>query len=77
MTMTTTYTNNKTSETAEVIMDGMSCGLHRNGETCVRQTTDGLFAVISTKTTRLLKTFVNRLEARRYNFAIHGDNLGE
>ena len=75
--MTTTYTNNKTSETAEVIMDGMACGLHRNGETCVRQTADGSFAVISTKTTRLLKTFANRLDARRYNFAIHGDNLSE
>lgn len=72
---TKTYSNK--NETAEVIMDGMSCGWHRAGETCVRQTTDGKFAVIADKGSRLIKTFTDRLHARRYNFSIHGDNLGE
>lgn len=74
---TATYRNRKTNEAVEVIMDGMSCGWHRNGETCVRQTTCNRFAVIADKGDRLIKTFADRLEARRYNFAIHGDSLGE
>ena len=73
---TATYTN-KSNESATVIMDGMSCGCHRLGGTVVRQTTDGKFAVIADKGTRLIKVFADRLQARRYNFAIHGDSLGE
>lgn len=73
--ITQVYSN--ATESAEVIMDGMSCGCHRLGGTVVRKTTDGKFAVIKDRGTRLIKVFGDRLQARRYNFAIHGDNLGE
>jgi hypothetical protein len=72
---TKTYRNSR--EAAAVIMDGIAIGWHREGKTAVRKTADGRFAVIATIGDRLIKTFDNCLHARRYNFAIHGDKLGE
>ncbi len=45
--------------------------------TIVRRTTDGRFAVVAAATKRIIKIFADCLHARRYNFAIHGDRLGE
>lgn len=68
-----TYSNAK--ESAEVVMDGEALGVHKPGQTCVRRTKDGRFAVIKTVGDRLIKVLPNALQARRYNFAIHGDRL--
>jgi len=73
--MKTELFTNINGEQAEVIMDGMACGWHRTGGTWVRETTDGKFAVINSRGNRLIKVFTDRLHARRYNFAIHGDSL--
>jgi len=72
---TKTYSNR--IEKIEVVMSGECLGYHRAGKTCVRKTACGKFAVIETTRTRLIKTFTDSLHARRYNFAIHGDKLGE
>jgi hypothetical protein len=57
-------------------------GLHKDGKTCVKETSCGKFAVVSTVprkngSLRLIKLFTDSLHARRYNFAIHGDYPGE
>ena len=75
--MTKTYRNAKTNETAEVIMDGMAAGLCSFGGTCVRKTADGMFAVIATAGDKMFAKMADRLEARRYNFSMHGATLGE
>lgn len=63
--MTTTYSNKV--QAAEVLMDGECLGLNSRARTCVRKTTDGLFAVIATVGTRLIRLFTTSDEARRYN----------
>jgi hypothetical protein len=57
-------------------------GTHRDGGTMVVETTDGRYAVVTMKPNksgnlRLINVFADKLRARRYNFAIHGDKLGE
>ena len=66
---------------AVTLTDAPAVGVHRDGGTMVKETTDGRFAVVGTKPAagvlRLVKVFADKLHARRYNFAIHGDKLGE
>lgn len=72
-----------TNKTATVTLtDSPAVGVHRDGGTMVKETTDGRFAVVSIKpaaggSLRLVNVFAEKLRARRYNFAIHGDKLGE
>ncbi len=73
--MVKTYSSR--TESIDVKMDGMACGWNRVGETCVRETVCGRFAVIADKGSRLFKVLADRLHARRYNFAMHGMSLGE
>lgn len=71
------------TEAIEINTNEPCLGWHKEGETVVLRTIDGRFAVCSDKPTqkngdyRLLKVFADSLHARRYNFAIHGDKLGE
>jgi hypothetical protein len=74
-------TATKSNETVNLI-DAPAIGCHTAGRTCVKETTDGRFAVVTSKprqdgSLRLIKLFTDSLHARRYNFAIHGDCLGE
>ena len=55
----------------------IGCCKGNNGTTVVRNTLDGQFAVIDAKSSRVIKVFSDSLHARRYNFAIHGEHLGE
>jgi len=80
MTETTAVARNKVT-TVTINMMGDCRGYHKEGGTVVRDTTDGRYAVMSSKpekdgTFRLIKVFTDLLHARRYNFAIHGDKLG-
>lgn len=72
----------RNSTTAIALDDSPAVGLHATGKTCVKRTTDGRFAVCSTTPNsdgqlRLIRILADSLMARRYNFAIHGDRLGE
>ena len=72
---TATYSNR--NESVEVEMDGMAAGVSPARITCVRRTTDGRWAVIACAGHKLYKILADRLHARRYNFSMHGLNLGE
>lgn len=68
-------------ETFQIDWNDTCLGMWKgDGETTiVRRTTDGRFAVIrvSDGEIRTIKVFADLIHARRYNFAIHGDSLGE
>jgi hypothetical protein len=62
--------------------NGPCLGSHRDGHTCVKATACRKFAVVDARprhdgTLRLIRLFSDALHARRYNFAIHGEALGE
>lgn len=80
-TAETAIASNK-KETVTISMIGEALGCHWLGKTVVRPTTCGRFAVLHSTPKksggyRLIKTFADPLHARRYNFAIHGEQLGE
>lgn len=66
--MTATYSNRR--ESVEVQMDGECLGYNSYAKTCVRRTTTGLFAVITTLGHRLIKVLDSEQRARAYNAAI-------
>jgi hypothetical protein len=71
------------NKTESVELKNITClGLHLKGKTCVKETKAGKFAVVDITPDkkgklRLIKLFSDSLYARRYNFAIHGSQLGE
>lgn len=66
---TVTYTNK--TESASVIMDGECLACHRAGQTAIRRTTDGKFALVSTIEPRLIRVFTRLDMARTYQDAIN------
>lgn len=74
------YATNKT-ETVKLTADA-AIGVHAKGKTAVKKTTCGRFAVVAATprrdgSLRLIKLADDAMVARRYNFAINGDKLGE
>lgn len=68
--------------TRVALIDEQAIGAHLRGRTCVKRTTCGRFAVVNSTpradgSLRLIRLFAEALHARRYNFAIHGESLGE
>ena len=63
-------------QSVEIIRE--HCGVHVKGGTAVYPTVSGEFAVVNFRDgLRLIKVFQDKLQARRYNFAINDDFLGE
>lgn len=74
-TKTTMFVKNK-FQTVEIIQE--HCGVHIKGGTAVYPTVSGEFAVVNfCDSFRLIKVFQDKLQARRYNFKINDDFLGE
>jgi hypothetical protein len=79
MSHTATRTASNGRDSVIIKMTGGAMGVCRGvlGATVVRETTDGRFAVVAAKGHRLFRVFDDPLHARRYNFAIQGQRLGE
>lgn len=77
MTNAATHTVHNTTAVASIDMIGPALGVcvGIRQTTVVRKTTDGRFAVLTSKMT-LIKIFKDEIHARRYNFAINGQQLG-
>lgn len=64
------------------LTDSPAIGVHAVGKTCVKTTVNGRFAVCGTiprddGSLRLIAVHQCAVTARRHNFSIHGDILGE